>query len=84
MTASRIKEKKQDKNKSIKKEKRYLNMSPKELLYIEDTLDHLTENKKCCTDLAANIQDASLRTLLQDITAKETQIFNRFYSLLQA
>ena len=71
-------------NRNILKEKRYLNMSPKELLYIEDTLEHLTENKKCCAALAANMQDASLRSLLQDITAKETQIFNRFYSLLNA
>ena len=59
-------------------------MSPKELLYIEDALDHLTENKKCCTDFAANIGDASLRTLLQDISAKETQLYNQFYSLLNA
>lgn len=57
-------------------------MSPKELLYIEDTLDHLTENKKCCTDFASQVQDTSLRTLLQDVAAKETKLFNQFYALL--
>ncbi|MBQ8497461.1 MAG: hypothetical protein IJ489_08425 [Clostridia bacterium] len=57
-------------------------MSPKELLYIEDTLDHLTEHKKCCTDFASQVQDTSLRTLLQDVSAKETKLFNQFYSLL--
>ncbi len=59
-------------------------MSPKELLYIEDALDHLTENKKCCANFAGEVQDASLRTLLQDVTEKETKLFNQFYSLLNA
>lgn len=59
-------------------------MSPKELLYIEDTLDHLTENKKCCAALASEVQDTALRTLLQDVSAKETALFNQFYSLLNA
>ena len=57
-------------------------MSPKELLYIEDTLDHMCANKKCCTDFALQTQDPSLRTLLQDITAKQADTFNKFYSLL--
>lgn len=59
-------------------------MSPKELLYIEDTLEHLCESKKCCAALAAEVKDASLRTLLQNICTKETQMFNQFYALLQA
>jgi hypothetical protein len=57
-------------------------MSPKELLYIEDTLDHVCENKKCCTDFASQVQDPSLRNLLQDITAKQNEAFTKFYSLL--
>ena len=57
-------------------------MSPKELLYIEDTLDHMCENKKCCADFASQTQDPALRTLLQDITAKQTETFAKFYSLL--
>ena len=59
-------------------------MSPKELLYIEDTLDHLTESKKCCANFASEMKDPALRSLLQNITAKETQLFNQFYSLLNA
>ena len=57
-------------------------MSPKELLYIEDALDHVCENKKCCTDFASQVQDPSLRNLLQDITAKQNEAFTKFYSLL--
>jgi hypothetical protein len=57
-------------------------MSPKELLYIEDTLDHMCANKKCCTDFSSQTQDPALRTLLQDITAKQAETFNKFYSLL--
>ena len=57
-------------------------MSPKELLYIEDTLDHMSETKKCCTDFAMQTQDPTLRNLLQDITAKHAETFNKFYSLL--
>ena len=57
-------------------------MSPKELLYIEDALGHMCENKKCCTDFADQVQDASLRNLLQDITSKQTETFDKFYSLL--
>ena len=57
-------------------------MSPKELLYIEDTLDHMCESKKCCEDFAYQTQDPALRTLLQDVTAKQNETFSKFYSLL--
>ncbi|MBQ8862580.1 MAG: hypothetical protein IJ021_07570 [Clostridia bacterium] len=57
-------------------------MSPKELLYIEDALDHMCENKKCCADFASQVQDPSLRNLLQDISCKQTETFQKFYSLL--
>jgi hypothetical protein len=57
-------------------------MSPKELLYIEDALSHMQESKKCCSDFSNQVQDASLRNLLQDISAKQNEIFTKFYSLL--
>ena len=62
--------------------KEVFKMSPKELLYIEDTLDHMCESKKCCSDFAAQTQDPALRTLLQDITAKQAEAYAKFYSLL--
>ena len=57
-------------------------MSPKELLYIQDALGHTTETKQCCSDFAAQIQDPSLKTLLQNLTAKQNETFTKFYSLL--
>lgn len=57
-------------------------MSPKELLYIQDALDHAEETKKCCSDFASQIQDSSLRNLLQDISSKQGETFTKIYSLL--
>ena len=59
-------------------------MSPKELLYIQDALDHAEETKKCCTDFASQIQDATLRNLLQDVSSKQGETFTNFYSLLNS
>ena len=59
-------------------------MSPKELLYIEDALEHIKENQKCCSDLATRVQDPSLRNMLQDVCAKQNETFAKFYSLLNA
>jgi hypothetical protein len=58
-------------------------MSPKELLYIQDVLDHTAENKQCCADFASQIQDPALKNLLQDLTAKQNETFTKFYSLLE-
>jgi len=57
-------------------------MSPKELLYIEDALSHTQETQKCCADFSNQVQDPSLRNLLQDISAKQNEMFTKFYSLL--
>lgn len=57
-------------------------MSPKELLYIQDALDHAEENKKCCSDFASQITDSSLRNLLQDVVSKQGETFTKIYSLL--
>ena len=57
-------------------------MSPKELLYIQDALDHATETKQCCSDFAAQVQDPNLKNLLRDLTAKQNETFTKFYALL--
>ena len=53
-------------------------MSPKELLYIEDALGHAQENGKCCADFSNQVQDAALQSLLQDISAKQNEMFTKF------
>ena len=57
-------------------------MSPKELLYIEDALSHTQDNKKCCTDFSNQVQDPALKNLLSDISAKQSGLYTKFYSLL--
>ena len=57
-------------------------MSPKELLYIEDALGHTEESMKCCTDFSSQVQDPALKTLLSDISAKQSGLYAKFYSLL--
>ena len=57
-------------------------MSPKELLYIEDALGHEKQMSSSCTDFAAQLQDAELRSFVQQIATKHNENFNRFYGLL--
>ena len=57
-------------------------MSPKELLYIEDTLGHETQMKAACTDFSSKLEDAELKNLVTQIAQKKSECFNRFYGLL--
>ena len=69
-------------NRNILKEKRYLNMSPKELLYIEDALGHTQQIKNVCTDFSTQLQDTELSNFVQQIAQKQQQVFEKFYGLL--
>ncbi len=57
-------------------------MSPKELLYIEDTLGHQQQIKACCTESAAKVEDAELKDLITQISQRQGECFKRFYGLL--
>ena len=57
-------------------------MSPKELLYIEDTLSHEKQIKDLCANAQNQLQDPELKNFVQDITAKLSTNFNRIYGLL--
>ena len=57
-------------------------MSPKELLYIEDALGHTEESKKCCADFSNQVQDPALKNLFSDLSAKQSGLYAKFYSLL--
>ena len=57
-------------------------MSPKELLYIEDTLGHETQMKAACTDFSSKLEDADLKNFVTQIAQKKSECFNRFYGLL--
>ena len=57
-------------------------MSPKELLYIEDALEHTQFLMTQCRDAANSLQDASLRNQAQQLASKNQQLFNQFYNLV--
>jgi len=57
-------------------------MTTKELLYIEDALGHETYFQTKCQEIAGQIQDADLKTCIQQMGQKPQQIFQSFYSLL--
>lgn len=57
-------------------------MSPKELNYVEDALGHEQILKTQCEDAMKNLQDAELKSCVQQISQKHQQIFNNFYNLV--
>ena len=57
-------------------------MSPKELLYIEDSLGHCKQIKCLCTESANSVTDPELKNLISSIAAKQNESFCRFFELL--
>lgn len=57
-------------------------MSPKELNYIDDALGHEKFLKTQCQDAVQNLQDAELKTQVQELAQKHQQIFDNFYNLV--
>ena len=57
-------------------------MSPKELLYIEDTLGHEKQIKTTCRESAASLSDTQLKDFVLSIAQKHSDCFNKFYGLL--
>lgn len=57
-------------------------MSPKELLYIQDALSHEQHMKTKLNECVSQIQDAELKTLVQQLATKHQEIFGKFYQLL--
>lgn len=57
-------------------------MSPKELTYIEDALGHEKFFKTQCQEAAKNLQDQELKSCVEQLSQKHTQIFDNFYHLV--
>ena len=57
-------------------------MSPKELSYIEDALGHEKHMQTKCTDYANQIQDAELKSYVNQLVNTHEQLFEQFYQLL--
>jgi len=58
------------------------NMSPKELLYVEDALAHTKFMKEKCTHAASQVTDASLKQLIDDVASKNKKMFDDIYSVV--
>ena len=59
-------------------------MSPKELLYIEDSLGHCQQIKTLCAESANTVTDTELKNLISSIAGKQNENFSRFFGLLNA
>ena len=57
-------------------------MSPKELLYIADALGHAQFMQGKCKETMSALQDAELKNCVEQIAAKNAEIFSRFYALV--
>lgn len=57
-------------------------MSPKELSYIEDALNHEKHMKTKCTDYASKIQDPELKSYVNQLANTYQQTYGQFYQLL--
>ena len=62
--------------------KEEVEMSPKELLYIEDALGHEKQIKTTCQDSMEKLQDKDLSNFVSTIAQRHTTCFNNFYTLI--
>ena len=57
-------------------------MSPKELLYVEDALNHEMFCKKQCTDVANQLTDTALKNFATSLAQRHDEIFKELYGTL--
>lgn len=57
-------------------------MTPKELLYIEDALEHVQFMTNQCRDAAQNLQDPALKSQAQQLVTANEKLFTQFYNLV--
>ena len=57
-------------------------MSPKELVYIEDALGHEQFLKTTCQETAQKLQDEELRSFVNQMYQKHQELFTQLYQLV--
>jgi hypothetical protein len=57
-------------------------MSPKELLYIEDALEHTQFLMTQCRDAANTLTDPALKSQAQQLANSNQKLFTQFYNLI--
>lgn len=65
-----------------KKRQEEINMSPKELSYIEDALGHEKFLKTQCQEAVKNLQDPELKNCAEQLSQTHQQIFDSIYNLI--
>lgn len=57
-------------------------MSEKELLYIEDTLSHLTSINDFLKNYIIGVEDQEFQNVLEDLQDRTSDIYKKFYKLI--
>ena len=57
-------------------------MTPKELLYIEDALEHTQFLMTQCRDAANTLTDPALKSQAQQLANSNQKLFTQFYNLI--
>lgn len=57
-------------------------MTEKELLYVEDALEHIKMMHKKCIRYENMVKDQNLKKAICDIKAKQETLYERLYDLL--
>ena len=57
-------------------------MTPKEVLYVEDALNHAQFMTQQCSEAVNCLQDEGLKQQAQQLLDKNRQTFQQFYSLV--
>ncbi len=57
-------------------------MTEKELLYVQDALGHEQYFQTQCKDTSSKIQDPELKSCVEQLARKHSEIFNSIYGLL--
>lgn len=59
-----------------------INMTSKELLYVEDALEHEKFMKTCSQKTSGQLQDPMLSSYVSELTQKHSELHNKFLNLL--
>lgn len=57
-------------------------MSPKELLYLEDAMNHEQFQKTQCEHAASQLQDPQLKAFAQTLAGRHQQNFDQLFRLI--
>lgn len=57
-------------------------MTEKELLYVQDALGHEQYFQTQCRETSSRIQDPELKSCVEQLSQKHSELFRSFYGLL--